>query len=568
MTAAVVAHRSKRPRSSTAAVTATRLGSPVVYALLFAVVFASLVVRYPTSEHPLGLDSFVLFGLSNTLTRTGHATWILNPLSYFGMYPFSYPSASMFLVSELTSLAMIPGEGTLLISSSMMAVLGILGAFILGLQLLRDARFALALGLLYGLAPQFVLDTVWEMPSRSGFMALLPIILWTVLRFDSTDDLRSIVTLVGFLALLATFHRLAVLVILVLSAFLATYILLVSFRILQARAPRLFLSPHMARRRRIALLIGFPGSALLLLLGTGVLNQYSAGRLLTGATLSTEIVNLGISLVRTIGLILPLVALGTVFYALKRGKGVHDFYALGLALVLVPMLYLRTYTGFFAAAMLAPLAAGGILLALQLVHRRWFKTALAAGIVILAMVSTSAIVAVDIAPTPPMTMQEYTAGLYLHAHGGATVAFNSGLLGSRISSVSGYAYLPVGGASTVFIGPEQLAFGFVNASQADIQPIPLSQLDISSDSPFTVLNINAVQDWSDLMSAPVNATISAHLRVEYGIGYFAEEKDMSNSYSAFGRTYHSQSLASLDATSYTFYDDGIMQLWFAGAPSS
>ena len=75
-----------------------RVGRRTTLALLAAIVVVSLLVRYPRSDHEVGVDSFFVHTLGQSIVANGRAEWILNPFSFFGWYPLSYPSAVPFLL--------------------------------------------------------------------------------------------------------------------------------------------------------------------------------------------------------------------------------------------------------------------------------------------------------------------------------------------------------------------------------------------------------------------------------------------------------------------------------------
>jgi hypothetical protein len=536
----------------------------VTLTLVAAISAISLAIRFPNESHPLGLDSFVLSGLSSSLTTQGYAQWVLNPLSYFGMYPLSYPSGGIFLMSAVTMEAGVGAEASQLLTSEIIALVGLLGAFLMGHELVRDSQFALMVAALYSFAPRFLLLTIWETPSRSGFMAIVPIVIWAMLRFHKKHDIIHLNIFLLALVILATFHRLAVLVIALLAAFLLSYVFLIVFLIVRGQAARLLLSPSHVRTRQALLLALLTLLGTGLLVGTGVLDQYSSGRLASGESVSTELLNLGISLGRTVGLILPLGFVGILFYATKRAKTMNDFFVLGVVIAFIPLLYLRTYTGFYAAAVLVPVGAGGTLFLTRLVPRKALKVALVATVAVVSIIGSRVIVAGDIAPYGAMSDSEYSFGLYMNTHA-QTVSFNDGVLGSRVAAVSQRPYLPIGGASTVFTGPELLTFALLDLNRTIIVPVPIWELDVSSDSPFTVVNVNAAQDWANLMSQPLGTSMSNAIRHAYRVDALAENKALEGTFVSFGHPYNSLALASAYDSSYKVFEDTEVRLWFIGS---
>ena len=54
-------------------------------------------------------DSFIMHQLAESMVNNGYAKWILNPLSYFGLYPLSYPTAYPALLASTISLLGLDG---------------------------------------------------------------------------------------------------------------------------------------------------------------------------------------------------------------------------------------------------------------------------------------------------------------------------------------------------------------------------------------------------------------------------------------------------------------------------
>src|SRR2546428_12446747 len=92
-----------------------RLPRKTLYALLLFLLGLNLIVRYPRTPHELGFDGFVLHGMTMSLIQNGNAKWVLHPLSYFGFYPLSQPSGSIFFLTGFTQLSAVPLEATILV---------------------------------------------------------------------------------------------------------------------------------------------------------------------------------------------------------------------------------------------------------------------------------------------------------------------------------------------------------------------------------------------------------------------------------------------------------------------
>ncbi len=203
-----------------------------VYALLVSFGCINLIVRYPTTPHGVGVDSFSFQVLSNSILVNGYAAWIVHPLSPLGLYPLSYPSGSFFLTAAVAAMGGTTIELTALILSLFVGVFGIFTAFAMGREFFRDDTFALIVALFFSLMPKFVTNTLWEVPARGLLMALTPFFIWAILRLVKAPNLKHAVVATLVFLLMSLFHRLAVLMLVVFLAFLVTMIFAVASRTL------------------------------------------------------------------------------------------------------------------------------------------------------------------------------------------------------------------------------------------------------------------------------------------------------------------------------------------------
>src|SRR5712691_5267289 len=158
-----------------------KLGKRTTLALLSAVTVLNLILRYPQFPHEVGVDSFFVHTLSVAIASDGYARWILNPFSYFGWYPMSYPSAGPFLLSSTSVVGNVDVETSIFVVCMLLGPVGILSSFMMAREFRESDLFALGAAALYGLAPRFLAFTLWSASTRSLFMSLLPIFMWLLI---------------------------------------------------------------------------------------------------------------------------------------------------------------------------------------------------------------------------------------------------------------------------------------------------------------------------------------------------------------------------------------------------
>src|SRR5207249_10837586 len=132
----------------------------VVYCLLLALSSANILFRYPFDVgHELGADTTFVHTLATGIIQQGRATWILHPLSYFGLYALSYPSAVPFTLASISLTSGVPPEGAMLSFGWIVAIAGSWGAYLAARSIRRDDMFAVAVAVLFSLTPFYLKDT-------------------------------------------------------------------------------------------------------------------------------------------------------------------------------------------------------------------------------------------------------------------------------------------------------------------------------------------------------------------------------------------------------------------------
>jgi len=188
-----------------------KLDRRIVISALASMIFLSLALRYPETEHELGVDSFFIHNLATNIANDGFAEWILNPLSMFGWYPLSYPSGGPFLLAASSDLGGTSIETTILFLSLAFGAMGVLASFVMAREFRDDDLFCLSVAFIYSFAPRFLAFTLWSASMRGLFMVLLPIFVWSVLRTHREPKPVNFGIVLGLFLLLASTHRLAAL---------------------------------------------------------------------------------------------------------------------------------------------------------------------------------------------------------------------------------------------------------------------------------------------------------------------------------------------------------------------
>src|SRR6266571_2350856 len=362
-----------------------RIPKRTTYSLLVSLLALNFILRYPWLPHEAGYDGFIFHGMALSLVNDGYASWILNPLSYLGLYPLSQPSGSVFLLGDLSQLSGVPIEAAIVVLDWMIVAIGMLAAFFLSIAVRRDEGLAVLVAALFSLAPRFVIDLLWAIPTRTLFAALVPLFLLLLLRWYGTRNIRWFGFIITTLVLMMSAHRLTALMAAIAIGYVITAILMVFSQTLRIRYGSRVLSRPFRRASNLILLASFFLVSSILLV-VGVWENYTSGRLEFGSGIVLQLSNLAVSLARSVGFLVALVPLGVIVVYRVRGKDFREPFLLVILLVLIPTLSLRQYTAYYIISLTAIFIGMGLWWVVQRLRRRSLRTAVVATAIAITVV--------------------------------------------------------------------------------------------------------------------------------------------------------------------------------------
>jgi len=543
-----------------------RLGRKPTCSLLLFLLAVNFLVRYPRTPRALGFDGFVYHGMTMSLIRGGYAGWILHPLSYFGLYPLSHPSGSFFFLADLAILAGAPLEGSILLFDMGLVALSLLCGFVLSMEFRRDEALALVVAGLFSLSPRLVSGLLWEIPTRTLFSTLVPLLMWLLLRFHRSRNLLWLGHVGVVLAIMMSAHRLTVLMAGFFIAFILTEIILVVSRTLRIRYAAYALRPQFRRMANLVVLTSFFVFSISLITVGGILSTYGVGRVGFGSGVVLELSNLGASLARSAGFLVAIVPIGVVAVYQGRMKEFKEPFLLMVLLVLLPTLTLRQYAGYYIIAPTALFTGFGVWWFVEKLRSRTARIALVSVALAVTVLSSAYVVNFDLQVQPFLDDTSYVSGVYAQWRTEGTLIANDGILASKIYLVAGHPYLPVGGATTPFQSPELLLFGFVNRSSLAIVQIPVGDLSLESDSPFLLSGVQGEADWASILDHS-RQNIPDRLAQLYDPQYLVENEDAGGGYFAYGNTYASPFISQTYTASFRVFEVQGQSFWYVGGLS-
>ena len=178
----------------------------IQYCLTSLLICLNLLLRYPLTQHEMGVDTFLYHTHANSITEYGAIKWFIHPLSFFGMYPLSEEAGISVLISGVSQVTSIETEYTILLLSMFMGITGTFGCFIFAHRVRSYFFFAYVVAFIFGLSRIYIGYTDWLAGTRSLFMTLLPFMMWACLQYFNRS--YYIILVMIFLFSLASSHNL------------------------------------------------------------------------------------------------------------------------------------------------------------------------------------------------------------------------------------------------------------------------------------------------------------------------------------------------------------------------
>ena len=318
------------------------------YLLLTLLVIINIAFRFPVTPHTIGTDSFYIFSIAESISTFGRASWILHPASFFGVYPFSYPSAFIFLLSGLSQVTGITIDYIILIIDMFLGVFACISMYVVAKEIWNDDVYAFLAAFAFSVSPNFLMFSMWEGSTRILFISILPLFLWILLKFKtSTKSIFFFGTL--FFVLLGASHRMSFFVPIIIIAFFL--VLMVSW-IARKIQPRIKINTSVMQIHLFYILtiISFLLFSLQFLnLGPFKVIDYSKGFFFAGEDTSSSFLNLAADYVSSIGIILIFIIPGYIYSVVKLKKDFGITFILLTSIIFLPLLGYRNYSPLFVA---------------------------------------------------------------------------------------------------------------------------------------------------------------------------------------------------------------------------
>ncbi len=288
----------------------------------------NLVIRFPIAPHELGTDSFFIHALSQTICSNNYAVWLLSPLSFFGLYPYSYASGLPHLLAITSLTTDLNMEWTIYYSSLIFGLLGVIASFSLASEFSDSLSFRSLVALLFTLAPLTIGFTLWTASSRGILFMITPLFVWCLLRWHKHRSYRYGLMLGMLFLTLAALHKTFVLLLLVfLGYILANYIYNNYYKFGSKNVPYLIVVVIIS-----LFIVQF------FFMQNAWAQDYNHFAMFKGDAWYHYLIGTCICMTARLGILLPLSMIGLITIVFKPSKLFTDWFLLCTAALSIPLL--------------------------------------------------------------------------------------------------------------------------------------------------------------------------------------------------------------------------------------
>lgn len=499
----------------------------IVYCLILFLVCLNIIFRYPTMQHEYLPDTTFIHTLANSILQEGCAKWILHPLSYFGLYALSYPSAVPFTLATMSLTFGISVELCILLLGILAGIFGVISAFLAAREIKNNILFCFFVAFFFTTAPYFVHMTTWVGSTRGYVTALIPFLILLLLRHLNTQDIKYLFIAVVYLFVLFTVHRAGLLTVFIFIAYLAT----IPIHNILKRGSSLVL-----KHRKFLGLMFFSFVIILFIsifaiqflkpdLFGGESPETAWGKtiLLSGSSLPVMVLNVAIAFTGKVGPMIFLFLAGLFAISWQIRKEAEEKFLLLAFLFTLPFLSMRAYMLDLWPPLIVFMMGIGFFYIFNKVKEKRKKAAV-------VFVALCLVVPLGYSTAmrdywrigyaeSPMNEYTYSNAPYLKQKVNGTVITNDPLTAGKLTAISGLPTLPLGGYSKHWHSALQLAYGYVSPDMIEVRLLKFSELSSSTDWIYAPESVpNAFAAWAyDMMRKDCDDV--NYLLDEYNVHY-------------------------------------------------
>src|SRR6266699_3278150 len=144
------------------------------FAALSFVVLVGILLRYPRFPNEFSGDTLELHFYTDAIRQVGFVGFIMSPLSWFGLYPVSYPLGVPIIGAAIGYTTGLPSDDALAMEGVITGIVGTLGSFCLGHRLTGSFSAGLLCAAAFATSGYHISQSIAGVSGRAVIMALMP----------------------------------------------------------------------------------------------------------------------------------------------------------------------------------------------------------------------------------------------------------------------------------------------------------------------------------------------------------------------------------------------------------
>ena len=513
--------------------------------LMCLLIALNLTLRYPTTPHEIGWDSFGVHVIANSVSEFGYAKWWLHPTSVIGWYPYSVVSAVPFILSGISQCTSVDTEKVILLYSLFLGIFCIFAAYMMAGVIWNDDIFKFLVATVFSGAQGIVTYTTWTANARTLFVILLPVLMYLLLNVRTFKVRCGILTSIILALLLVTHHYIYFTIPIVISFVVVVIVYKLGAHIKAIKLPENF--ANFAVFACFLFMFSIP-------FFTRTLAESDPGGMAGGRY--AWIFFMIQSYVRYIGFLIVFVVSGYIYLVLKRNKQFEEWFLLLCLAGLAPFLYIITYMKWFIiffVSLLAGIALTNIANVKLRTQKRKIPSLVVITILLLSISFTGYFQYLHFLNDPRPNKRYTEESTYLSA------LWCKDNIDKNKNMIAG-TYVPcrffaISGVSTLTgCCPTDLAYGFVDPDELEVEEVhSYTSPEYYMHDPYKAVN-HSYSGWYVLtiLHTDINKHASVAYRsiAEFNLSYYVESKVFGN---VFAR--------SVQQTKDCLYDNGKISVW-------
>jgi len=194
--------------------------------LFMLLIILNIILRLQVVPNEIGVDSFLVHMMANSISEFGYAKWILHPNSFLGMYAYSEVSAVPFFLSGIYQFTGIEMRWVIFLYCIFLGILSMFTAYLMAGAIIDDDLFKFLAAFAFSTSPAVLGYSTLTIPARGLFVVLAPLLIYMLL--ECCGYRRCIPVAISFAVLLYATHHL---IYFMFPAFFAFFVVLVLFKL-------------------------------------------------------------------------------------------------------------------------------------------------------------------------------------------------------------------------------------------------------------------------------------------------------------------------------------------------